>query len=258
MWGQQVIFVVAIALAGLPLAWAAWANRRTTLLHALAWAAAAWMAWILAAAMTMVVWRYAALCLTGCAGVAVLGARRPGAAAWNAVVLGLLAVLLLPLGRQIFSNAGLQIDPILLGFLAVALAVSLINYIPTRGGIGAVAMLISCLILLHRIDAELGDLERILAFGLTAAAPWFAAIPIVFRRRGYDADARWLDFRDRFGVVWAARLREQFNRAAENSQLKVELGWRSLRRLDSLPLSEGDRSANEELLAALMQRFGLG
>jgi len=36
----------------------------------------------------------------GCAGVAVLGARRPGMTAWNFVVAGLLAVLLLPVARD--------------------------------------------------------------------------------------------------------------------------------------------------------------
>ena len=84
----------------------AWlANRRSSLAHALAWAALAWLAWLgvaLAEAWGLgvpVAARYVALCLTGCAGVAVLGARRPGVVAWNFVVLGLLVVLLLPLAE---------------------------------------------------------------------------------------------------------------------------------------------------------------
>jgi hypothetical protein len=45
--------------------------------------------------------RYLALCLTGCVGVAVLGARRPGVGAWDFVLLGLLAVLLLVAGGAV-------------------------------------------------------------------------------------------------------------------------------------------------------------
>lgn len=250
-------FVIAILIAGLPLAWAAWANRRTTLVHALAWAAAAWLAWIDDAATGSIVSRYVALCFTGCAGVAVLGARRPGAMAWNAVVFGLLAVLMLPLGRRVFSNVELPVDPILVGFLATAIGVGLVNFLPTRGGLGALALSIACLIALRHIDSEVGETERAWSLGLAAAAPWLSALPIAVRHRASDADSRWRGFRDRFGVVWAVRLREQFNRATENAGLKVELGWVGLRRLDGKPLSESDRAASEELLGALMKRFGL-
>src|SRR5262245_38974621 len=85
--------------------WRAWlANRRTTLRQAVLWAAAAWAAWglvflgpALMADFDPALGRHAALALTGCAGVAVLGARRPGVTAWNFVVCGLLVVLMLPL-----------------------------------------------------------------------------------------------------------------------------------------------------------------
>src|SRR5262245_40582418 len=89
-----------------PLAEACRANRGTTLRQAVLWALVGWAAWVGAA------WagalgpgadagpvRYVALCLSGCAGVAVLGARRPGVGAWNFVVIGLLAVLLRPLAE---------------------------------------------------------------------------------------------------------------------------------------------------------------
>src|SRR5262245_58439626 len=90
----------------LPLARAWRANRRTSLLQAVAWAVLAWLGWN-GALLGDIVWpdtganslRYLALALTGCAGVAVLGARRPGVGAWNFVVVGLLAVLLLPVAQ---------------------------------------------------------------------------------------------------------------------------------------------------------------
>src|SRR5260370_29588710 len=101
---MQVVFAIAFITGAVAL-WIAWlANRRTALAHALAWATAAWLAWGWASFVGFAdlnaradLGRYVALCLTGCAAVAVLGARRPGVAAWNFVVLGLLAILLLPL-----------------------------------------------------------------------------------------------------------------------------------------------------------------
>src|SRR5262249_20953916 len=92
----------------------AWrANRRASPGHALGRAVAAWAAggglMRLAAASGPVPGltpaRYLALCLTACAGVAVFGARRPGVAAWNFVLLGLLAVLLLPLAEGLVLGA---------------------------------------------------------------------------------------------------------------------------------------------------------
>src|SRR5882724_2886965 len=82
--------------------WHAWrANATTTLRPSIAWGAAAWLAWLAAFALDdpTNLWRYLALSLTACAGVSVLGARRPGVGAWNFVVVGLLAVLLIPVAR---------------------------------------------------------------------------------------------------------------------------------------------------------------
>ena len=51
--------------------------RGTTLTYTLLWAALAWVAWLWTAAAGTMISRYVALGLTGCAAVAVLGARRP-------------------------------------------------------------------------------------------------------------------------------------------------------------------------------------
>src|SRR5260221_8135366 len=92
--------LVAFGVAPLLTAWwangANWSYRPTALCHALAWATLAWLAWLWSATegvadatYNSAEAAYISLALTGCAGVAVLGARRPGAAAWNAVVAGL-------------------------------------------------------------------------------------------------------------------------------------------------------------------------
>src|SRR5438128_1202792 len=93
----------ALLTAAYPLLRMVLSNLHTTLRQATLWAGAAWGCWLLvflAAARgekNVFLGRHLALALTGCAGVAVLGARRPGVRAWNFVVCGLLAVLLLPM-----------------------------------------------------------------------------------------------------------------------------------------------------------------
>src|SRR5437867_2465891 len=77
---------VCYASVAVPLAVAAWANRRTSLLHTIFWTWLAWLVWGLALSAADRRLDYVALCLTGCAGIAVFGARRPGVAAWNFVV----------------------------------------------------------------------------------------------------------------------------------------------------------------------------
>src|SRR5262249_5208603 len=102
----SIIFWAAI-IVDLVLIWSLWrANRQTSLSHAVAWGIAAWLAWVgvfladdLGNGAPTHTGRYVALCFTSAAGVAVLGARRPGVGAWNFVVAGLLAVLLLPIAE---------------------------------------------------------------------------------------------------------------------------------------------------------------
>src|SRR5438105_4854426 len=92
----------ALATTAYPLAVAGRASRRSTLRQAVSWAASAWALWLLVLVAAALghqagdAGRYLALCVTGCASVAVLGARRPGVGAWNFVVCGLLLVLVLP------------------------------------------------------------------------------------------------------------------------------------------------------------------
>src|SRR5262245_23316355 len=127
-WGA-----VLIAAGGVPLFRALRANRTTSLGHAMGWVVAAWCNWIAAAAVETNQTRYVALVLTACAGVAVLGARQPGVGPWNAVVAGLLAVLLLPLAQGFVTDSE-PIDAIRKLFLAVALGLGVMNYVPTRLG----------------------------------------------------------------------------------------------------------------------------
>src|SRR5262245_34705462 len=110
------------------------ALEATTMRHALLCALTAWLAWVLAWGVGGAELQYLALCLTACAGIAVLGARRPGYVAWNFVVVGLLLVLCRPF---LHGLGELRLEPASLIILGLVLAVGVSNYLPTRGGLAA-------------------------------------------------------------------------------------------------------------------------
>jgi hypothetical protein len=190
------------------------------------------------------------LCLTGCAGVAVLGARRPGVTAWNFVVVGLLAVLLLP----ILNGLGeLRLESAQELFLGVTLLVPLLNYLPTRLGPGVLLAAAGCGLEMARlIEPASPAWFRPVGLGLLAGGPWTAWAGQW--KRGSSAtefDRLWLSYRDRFGFVWGQRLREQFNRAADHAGFPVVLRWKGLQ-----PETTADAAALMSLLRAVLKRFG--
>jgi hypothetical protein len=245
----------------------AWlANRNTTLVYTLSWVLAAWTAWagvvFAASGPASTTARYVALCLTGCAGIGVLGARRPIAAAWNFVLLGLLAVLLLPLGEQALLGTPL-LDPLRLTFVSGTLVVSVLNYLPTRLGIpilllGAAATAELLLLTETANNAELQPFLEHAGRWLMPAACWWGLV--ASRRRWLGVarfDREWLTFRDRFGLLWAQRVREQFNRAAANACWPVHLRWSGLRRTArGVTITKEQQTMILETLRGMLKRFG--
>jgi hypothetical protein len=251
--------------------WYAWrANRRTSLVQAVNWAVSAWTVWGLLVVSTAassapqtLLLRHLALCLTGCAGVAVLGARRPGVGAWNFVVFGLLAVLLLPQAEGLLTGAGLHLDTFRTVFLSATLAVGVLNYLPTRMGMAAVLAAVGCgfeIAQLHGMGPFAGRPEQ----GSPLTALWLALVPWLAYAavRGQEPpasefDRLWLGFRDRFGLVWGQRLREQFNNAARHAGWPVVLRWQGLRLFAGEVVPDPDtQTAIVAGLCALMKRFG--
>src|SRR4051812_48524005 len=98
-----------VVAAAVPLAAAGWANRSTSLFHAIVWSWLGLPSWVMTVAAGTPEWRYLTLVLIGCAGVAVLGARRPGVVAWHFVVWGLLVVLLLPVAEAAALGTPVQL-----------------------------------------------------------------------------------------------------------------------------------------------------
>jgi len=254
-------------LCGLiPLGRAWWVNRHTSLVQALHWAIVAWIVWMATLLAGPSIHgheavdptRYLALSLSGCAGIAVLGARRPYVGAWNFVVLGLLAVLVLPLVEGLLIR-GRTPGTLHFLFLAAVLSVGLLNYLPTRlapaGLLLAAAEAGQMLLMIvpdpepaHRTAIQLVAELCLIGVPWIAYASWHRSSP-----GQNEFDRLWLRFRNRFGLVWGQRVREQFNRSAHNAGWPVHLTWRGLRRTGDAAMP--DAIAVLETLRALLKRF---
>jgi hypothetical protein len=259
-WFDWVMF----GSAAVPLAAALHANRSTSLLHAVAWTWLAWVGWGLALASGTKTWGYMALGLTGCAGVAVFGARRPGAVAWNFVVGGLLAAFGLPLAEGALFGNSVHLGTFRATFLAGMIGVIAMNYLPTRLGVGALLIAAGAGWEMYRLlEKPVVHQSGFKAADVVLLAPWLAWAGVVLgcvrdvRLRRSSAERLWLSYRDRFGLAWGLRLREQFNYAANNSSLPVVLTWTRLQPTARAALPAEPDSPVYETLAALMKRFGL-
>jgi hypothetical protein len=250
----------ALILAGaMPIGRALWVNRRTSLSHALVWTLITWLSWGFAFISD---WftadRYCALCLTGCAGVAVLGARRPHVFAWNFVVAGLFAVMVLPIiETHVIGTRSL--DGLRVFFLAATIAVGIVNYLPTRLAPAAFLLAIVCAGEITSLVGPSWLLEPypVIFDVLVTAVPWIAWISVRRHDAAYSAfDRLWLSFRDRWGLVWSQRVREQFNNAAEHSGWPIKLMWHGLVQEKETPaLEPAEEAKMMETLRATLQRF---
>jgi hypothetical protein len=252
---MQIVLAILIAAGLVPIGLAIWHNRDTSLFHALVWAAIAWLTWgvafLFGSAETLEPGRYCALCLTGCAGIAVLGARRPHVFAWNFVVLGLFAVMVLPLIETLIIGTH-PVDTLRICFMAGTIAVGVLNYLPTRLAPAAFLLMLAGAgeIALLYVPAEL---PMAILDLLLAAVPWIGWSCVWQPRRDRtEFDREWLSFRDRWGLMWSQRIREQFNRAAENAGWPITLAWRGLTRATQ---TAADRDKQVETLRATLQRF---
>ncbi len=222
----------------------AWrANVGWSVSHAVVWGGVAWLAW--GAVLVLNRGEAVALCLTAAAGVAVLGARRPHVGAWNFVVLGLVLVMLLPLAEEALIGAR-SYDGLRRVFLGATLALGIVNFLPTRLWGGAVGLGLGTTLLI------LETLDRDVALGAILLTPWMAWLTWRTSSGGETSlDCTWLDFRDRYGVVWGQRVREQFSATAKHRAWPTTLTWFGFQPAVS-PAMESEVQAN---LEKLLQRF---
>lgn len=238
---MQILQILMIVLPLVLLVLSGAAFRRTTLLSAWMWALAASTAFAMtatcyvldmaSAAASAAAW-YAVAVLGLCPLIAVLGARRPGAAAWNwFVVLPLIAVLLWPLATALLKTPAesARIDlPPFLGFL-LALAMACGNYLGTRFWLPTALYAVGEFLLAAPVtewenDALGSPPVRLAAFGCWAGA---VAIAWLIGRRSPPVrnrfDQIWLAFRNAYGIVWAVRVLQRVNERAQQEDWAARL-----------------------------------
>jgi len=269
--------IPALLLASIPLA-RAWRNAEGTALKAaVVWAFIALVLGLAAECLAAVEppggGRPAAghiaylCCLAALAGlISVLNARTPGGGAWAILMALLVVVFLIPwlegpgLGRGAGGLTRLRLDNPWTIFYVLLVVAGVTNYLPTRYGPAAAWLALGFVL-------EYLGLTRTVASRLGLATVW-SAVPWTFAaaaaaaelcaRRSpagrSEADAVWLWFRDHWGVVWALRVMERFNRSAETLGWPVRLTWQGLvgtkRTADVEPPAEA-----AAVLIGLLRRF---
>ncbi|MEO6808953.1 MAG: hypothetical protein ABI353_07555 [Isosphaeraceae bacterium] len=278
-WAPRVV-LVALTSAILPVAKAWNAARGTALRAALAW-------WALALTLGMISqvvalgepwesgrpgaghWTYLATLATLAATTSVLNARRPGGSAW-ALLMGLLVlVFLLPwmegagLAHRAAGWARLRLEAPWTLFYGLLVLAGVTNYLPTRYGLAAFWLTLAFVTEYLALTQSGWDLSwRGRAWSAVplalAAAPWSARVRSrQGKPRSPGLERLWPWFRDHWGVVWALRVQERFNRTAQTAAWPIRLAWHGL---EPAPGLENDPfpaipDAAEATLLTLLRRF---
>jgi hypothetical protein len=169
--------------------------------------------------------------------VSVLNARTPGGGAWAILMALLVAVFLLPwleapgLARRAQGLERLRLDAPWTLFYGLVVLAGVTNYLPTRYGPAALWLALGFaaeyLALTHRpVGLPRGAVLASAFPGSLALAVW-TADRCARRPRAAASrlEAVWVWFRDHWGVVWALRVQERFNRSAAAQRWPVRLGW---------------------------------
>jgi hypothetical protein len=279
---DQAPGVLALVLSSTAWPWhGAWRSTRGTALRpALIWLAVALVLSIIAqfAALgepmgTGRPWAgrltYLAVLATLAALGSVLNARSPGGTVWAGLMVLLVVVLLIPWLegpwrlRRAQGLAQLQLDAPWTIFYGLLALVGVTNYLPTRFGIAAGWLALG--FFLEYLGLTRGDWPAGRRALLWSSASWTLAASLWTARfqaeRGPAARAQlerlWFWFRDLWGVVWALRIQERFNRTAELKAWPVRLGWFGLEPVDR-PATDPLPAVHPEAEAAfrgLIRRF---
>lgn len=172
--------------------------------------------------------RFAAVMGIFCPVMSVLGAKRPQDKAWHWIVLSLWGILALPALEAMVLRPGqtLAIIDFRAWFLLVLIGLNVLVYLPTRHWLAALllggAQTCLCWPYLPWTSASYSPWQTLNASLLL----WGAALLTMWpKRRASGFNRTWLDFRDAFGALWAARVLERVNAAATMYDWPVRLGW---------------------------------
>lgn len=210
--------------------------------------------------------RFVAGCSTFCPTISLLGAKRPQDRGWHFVVGSLWIVLALPALQSLLLRPEYapETHSVRKVFLVLLIAAGLLNGLPTRQWMSACLVAVAQGIWLGEplglLTASWSASSGLGALGLYVAG--LAAGLRVFRgsrvpRGTYDG--LWLDFRDRYGLLWSLRVAEQINASATRYKWDLVLRWRGFRLPDGSKLpdqlpAETDRALRQNL-HNLLRRF---
>jgi hypothetical protein len=207
--------------------------------------------------------------------ISVLNARSPGSGAW-AILMGLLVlVFLIPwlesflLLRNAAGLGRLRLDAPWSLFYGLLVVAGVTNYLPTRYGPAALALAAAfALEYLGLAHTEWNAARRGVLWSLV---PWFLALAAAIadaralrRAESHSGlESAWLWFRDHWGVVWALRIQERFNRTAESTGWPIRLSWYGVVPAPAAPAAEAASDASplvvpdaaETTLMSLLRRF---
>jgi hypothetical protein len=255
--------------------------RPTTLVAAWWWTLAALVSWSfveLAAALSgpalnraiVEALRFAAVGLTFCPVVALMGAKRPQHQAWNFVVLALWAMVALPAAEAFFLRGRLQIGLARSLFTWVLILLTPLNFIATRYWASALLVATGQALgfssHLHGVGQSNGlsyvqfigppPLVGLMLCGLGLLIAGVLSLRARMAASSYDH--LWLDFRDTFGLFWALRVQERINAAAQQYGWDLELTWSGFRGSDGARLAKINATVEPTLrttFKGLLRRF---
>lgn len=172
--------------------------------------------------------------------ISVLNARNPGGGAWAILMALLVLVFLVPWleGASLVREGGgwdrLRLAEPWTIFYGLIVLAGVTNYLPTRLGPAAFWLGLGFV-------AEYLGLTRV-AWGRPTRGLIWTVVPLCWAtaawvgdlatlRPGRDRpglDRLWSTFRDAWGVVWALRVQERFNRAAASAGWPIRLTWQGV------------------------------
>jgi hypothetical protein len=233
---SSLLGFVAAALCAV----AGWRLRDTTLAAPCAWAAASFcalaavaMAWFAGGQPNRLLGEHvhylAGITVVG-PFVALLGAKRPQNVAWQWIVVALVAILALQDVRSwSIEAAAPSPHPAWRWLLAIILVMQLCNYLPTPYSASACLTFAGQLCVLAAYLPLMPECpEWLFSAGVSILSLAVLLAGIVRLRRRKPADvwqATWLEFRNRFGVLWALRVCERVNAIAAEQQSALRLSW---------------------------------
>ncbi len=169
--------------------------------------------------------------------VSVLNARVPGSRVWAGLMALLVLIFLIPWlesslrMRRAEELVQLRLDSPWTLFYGFMVVVGVTNYLPTRFALAAVGFAVTFFLeYLGLTRLNWPPAHRALLWSWVA---WTSVLSVWTARWRSDHgpaacvpfERLWFWFRDAWGVVWALRIQERFNRTAELKGWRVRLSW---------------------------------